>query len=116
MLKFAILVLLSAATQAAAPPLATPRGNPALWISDQDYPPSALAAGAQGTTGFRLDVSAAGAATACTVLVSSGSADLDATTCTLLKRRSRFFPAHDAQGVAVAGQWSSHYTWSLPKN
>ncbi len=89
--------------------------DPASWVRSKDYPKAALRAEETGTTGFRLDVSRKGKATACTVTFSSGSAVLDAATCSVLLRRARFSPARDANGRGVAGTYASRFRWMLPK-
>ena len=43
-----------------------------------------------------------GASSGCEVVKSSGSAELDGTTCRLIERRFRYRPARDAQGRAIA--------------
>lgn len=92
----------------------SPRGQPQTWVINDDYPPAALRAREQGTTGFRLDIDATGRVTDCTVTSSSGSPLLDETTCTLLKRRALFNPAEDAQGAKIAASWTSRFRWELP--
>ena len=68
-------------------------------ITRRDYPKAAN--GNQGVVEARLNVSAAGVVTTCTISRSSGNAVLDATTCQLIRQRFRFDPARDAQGNAV---------------
>ena len=93
---------------------ATVLGDPREWISPDDYPPAALRIGAAGVTRFRLDIDVNGQVTGCTVTQSSGNADLDVTTCTLLTRRARFTPAQDRQGHALAASYSSAVSWQIP--
>jgi protein TonB len=87
---------------------------PGLFSTD-DYPPSALRAGEQGTTGFRLDVGTDGRVTNCTVTSSSGSSALDQATCRLLQRRARFTPARDSNGQPTTDQNSGRITWRIPE-
>lgn len=94
-------------------PHATPVGSPGSWFPADAYPPEAKAAGLQGRTAFTLDLDPQGRITSCNITQSSGSALLDSTTCTLLVTNGRFRPAHDAQGQAVAGTWSSAMVWQL---
>jgi TonB family protein len=98
---------------AATVPTATPIGSPAAWFPADAYPPEAKAAGIQGRTAFKLDLDPQGRITECDVTQSSGSALLDSTTCQLLVTNARFKPAHNAQGQAVAGTWSSAMVWQL---
>ncbi len=92
-----------------------PKSAPSSWVTNDDYPPAALRAEQQGTTGFRLDVDATGRVTNCTVTASSGSSVLDGAACSLLKRRARFDPAQDASGNKIPAAFSSRFRWELPK-
>lgn len=94
---------------------AKPRGNPGSWVSDEDYPSSALRAEEQGTTGFKLDIGTDGKVTNCTVTSSSGSSTLDQTACRLLTRRGRFSPAKDTAGNPMTATYSSRFTWRIPE-
>jgi protein TonB len=91
------------------------RANLASYVSDADYPPSAIRAEEQGTTGFRLEVGADGRVSACTVTSSSGSSALDAATCRIMKSRARFTPARDNTGAATRDSVSSRIRWVLPQ-
>ncbi|MBC9031260.1 energy transducer TonB [Sphingomonas sp. JC676] len=93
-----------------------PKSPPQGWVTNDDYPSAALRAEQQGSTGFRLSVDASGKVTDCTITSSSGSALLDNTACSLLKRRARFSPAEDAGGNKIPAAWSSRFRWELPKN
>jgi protein TonB len=122
MRKLSVIVLAGAlfAGQAAAcddPEAVTParaKANLASLFSDQDYPAAALRAGEQGAVGFALDVGPDGRVTACTITASSGSADLDSTTCRLIWSRARFTPALDAGGAAVPDKVRGRINWVLP--
>jgi protein TonB len=83
-------------------------------ISQDDYPAAALAARAEGTAVVRLLVAPSGRVSDCAVARTSGRADLDAASCTLLTRRYRFAPARDSSGKPVS-QWLTHgVAWTLP--
>ena len=83
-------------------------------ISQDDYPAAALAARAEGTAVVRLLVAPTGRVSGCAVARTSGRADLDAASCTLVTRRYRFVPARDSRGKSVA-QWLTHsVAWTLP--
>src|SRR3546814_8358087 len=84
-----------------------PIGNPADWFPADAYPPAAKASGAEGRTGFAVDIDAKGRVTSCSITESSGTALLDSTTCALVVMNGRFTPAHDAAGTEVAGVWNS---------
>lgn len=101
-----------------APPPPTPyktKGNPAGWVSTNDYPARALRENREGATAFRLEFDATGKPTNCTVTRSSGSPDLDEATCSNLMRRARFTPGQ-VNGQPVAGAYVSSVRWVIPKD
>jgi TonB family protein len=91
-----------------------PAGNPGNWVTTNDYPARALMNEDTGTTAFRLEVSARGNVTSCTITQSSAHADLDAATCNALTRRAKFEPAVDYDGQPVASMYSSRVRWEIP--
>lgn len=93
---------------------AKPMGNPGEWVTQNDYPSKALQQERQGTTAFRLFIDAKGKVTECVVIDTSGSDDLDTTTCMLVKERASFRPATDKKGKAIAGTYSSRVRWQIP--
>lgn len=97
-----------------APKAARPMGNPANWVSTNDYPSADLRAGNQGTTGFELTVGTDGRVVACMVMRSSGFPGLDKATCDALSRRARFTPASDESGAKVTGRYVSSIRWVIP--
>ena len=66
-----------------------------------------------GLLGF--EIGADGRVKQCTVIQSSGHADLDATTCRLIKQRFRYRPARDARGNAVPDVKGWKQTWWLER-
>lgn len=90
------------------------RANLASYISDDDYPSSAIRAEEQGTTGFTLDVGPNGRVVNCTITQSSGSSALDNATCRIMKSRARFTPATDSSGNRVGDRASGRIRWVLP--
>ncbi|WP_447727033.1 energy transducer TonB [Sphingomonas koreensis] len=93
---------------------AAAKGNPASWVTNDDYPPAALRAGEQGVVGVSWEVNAAGRAVNCQVTAPSGSAALDRTTCQLVERRARYSPALDAAGNAIAGgRKGQRFRWQI---
>jgi TonB family protein len=84
---------------------------PQSWISDDDYPPKAMARGAGGTIGFLLLVDAGGKVTDCRIHETSGFVELDQNTCAILLKRSKFKPARNAAGAAVESVYTGHFTW-----
>ena len=90
------------------------RANLASYVSNEDYPDSAIRNEEQGTTGFRLDVGPDGRVSNCTVTSSSGSAALDNATCRLMRSRARFTPATNSSGAKVSDSVSGRIRWVLP--
>ena len=105
-----------------SPPLPTPDlstrarpvGRPGDWVTTDDYPASALRAGAEGRTSFRLDLGVDGRPTGCTVTASSGSDELDRTACRLLQHRAHFSAALDAKGQPTASTYAGSVVWRAP--
>jgi protein TonB len=64
-------------------------------IRDSDYPRGAGTAGIGGVVEVRYRVEVDGRATRCAIERSSGSPELDATTCRLIEARFRFEPSRD---------------------
>jgi protein TonB len=93
----------------------TPRGSPASWVTNDDYPPSAQRDGIEGVTGFSLAVGPDGRVTGCSVTSSSGSSLLDDTACRLLTRRARFNPAKEAGGTPIASSYAGRFRWQIQK-
>ena len=90
------------------------KANLASYVSDEDYPSSAVRNEEQGTTRFRLTVGANGRVTDCSVTSSSGSPALDATTCKLMRQRAKFTPAMDSSGTPTGDTVASAIRWVLP--
>lgn len=90
------------------------RANLASYVSDEDYPSSAVRNEEQGTTRFRLAVGADGKVKECTVTSSSGSSALDSTTCRLMKQRAKFTPATGSDGQPTSDTVASAIRWVLP--
>jgi periplasmic protein TonB len=101
-------MILLALQSAATPP--TAEGS----ISPMSYPPAAIRAGEEGRVTVKLSVDARGTLTRCVVTTSSGSAALDAGTCSLFERSVTYRPARNARGRAVPGTLTKSITWKLP--
>jgi periplasmic protein TonB len=80
-------------------------------IRDSDYPRKAGKDGQHGRVGTEIQVDANGRPSACVILRSSGSAELDQATCRLIMRRFRYTPARDAQGRAMTGTATYDQQW-----
>jgi TonB family protein len=85
--------------------------SPAHWVSDADYPDTALQQEASGSVLTRLKVDATGLVSDCLVVESSGNAALDETTCRILRKRGRFHPAIDADGKPTTGLTAIRIRW-----
>ena len=89
------------------------RANLASYISDSDYPPSALRNNEEGVTDFRLTIGPDGRVTNCTITSSSGSRALDNATCSILRRRARYSPARDQYGNPTTDTDTGRIAWRI---
>lgn len=95
---------------------AGPKGNPASWITQDDYPPAALRDEAQGTTAISWDINTQGRVENCRVTSSSGNAALDAAACRALTRKARYTPALDQNGNPTRSPTQSRRVrWEIPQ-
>ncbi len=92
----------------------SPRGNSGSWVPVTAYPRDALRDGIEGVVGFRLEVSAEGRPTSCSVTASSGNASLDKAACDNLMKRARFDPEL-RNGEKVPSSYSNRVRWQIPK-
>lgn len=83
-------------------------------IRNEDYPASAMRSGLQGDVRVTLLVGRDGRVQECDVESSSGSTDLDWTTCRLILGRFRYDPARDANGWAIEQLQTLTIVWRLP--
>ena len=93
---------------------AKPRGKVSNWANANDYPSRALQQEREGTTGFRVTIGTDGRVIDCVITQSSGHEDLDAATCTNIKRRARFDP-EVRNGEKVQGTYANRIRWEIPK-
>lgn len=93
---------------------AIPKGDPADWITVQDWPEHPVRTVEQGTVEFRLEIGRDGRPAACRITQSSGFDALDSTTCILLMRRAKFWPATNDKSEPVDGSWSGRMHWDYP--
>lgn len=84
-------------------------------IRDSDYPRAAGTAGVSGVVEVRYRVEVDGRATRCTIEQSSGSAELDATTCRLIEARFRFDPSRDDLRRPVPSWIVQRHEWVVEK-
>jgi len=94
---------------------AGPRGNPAEWVSTDDYPPSSIRAEEEGTSAIAWTINTQGRVENCRVTSSSGSSALDRAACAAITRRGRYTPAKDQAGNPIASQSSRRVVWRLPQ-
>lgn len=80
-------------------------------LSLADYPPALRRAGIGGRVEIHMTVEPTGRVSRCLVARSSGSAELDALTCRLVRQRYRFNPARDARGQAVRDLVGESHLW-----
>jgi protein TonB len=90
------------------------KANLASYVSDEDYPSTAIRNEEQGTTRFKLVVGPDGRVKECSVTSSSGSSALDSTTCKLMKQRAKFTPAKNNRGEPTGDIVASAVRWVLP--
>ena len=86
---------------------------PRDYPGPSDYPAAQVRSGEQGRVYFSVLVNPAGAVESCSVIQTSGSAELDAATCALLLKRARYKPARDGTGKRYALDRHS-VGWSIP--
>lgn len=87
---------------------------PTSWVGGDDWPSGALREGREGIAGYSIDVGTNGMPVACAITSSSGHADLDDTTCTLLMRRARFHAAKDGKGNPIRSVYTGRMRWAAP--
>lgn len=91
-----------------------PKGTAKLWVTLNDYPTRALRERLEGKVKFKISVGVDGRPKDCTITRSSGLALFDDTTCQLVMRRARFYPALDKNGELTTGTWKGEMDWKLP--
>jgi protein TonB len=89
---------------------AEPRAPLQNYVTPFDRPASVSPSELNKVT-VRLAIGPYGRLTDCLVIQSSGSAALDAATCSTLSRRARFIPARDANGNPVADVIEQQIDW-----
>ena len=74
------------------------KGDLRSLFSSDDYPASAVSAGAEGTARASLTIGTDGRVVGCSITQSTGNTALDSATCNILRRRAKFIPARDSNG------------------
>lgn len=90
------------------------KGNPADWITNDDYPESSKRAQEAGTSAIAWTISVAGRVENCHTTSSSGSRALDDAACRAITRRGRYSPALNAAGQAISVTQTRRVVWVLP--
>jgi len=97
----------------AGPP--TPLKELAKYVSRFDYPTSALMARKEGETHVIIDIGLDGRSSNCRVIRSSGTSELDKTTCKILTERVQFNPAKTTTGIPVVAPLYVAFGWESPR-
>ena len=100
--------MLAASAGMSLPIPAKPNGSPADWVLANDLPE--IAAQAALTT-FDLTINRMGLPTNCTIIVASGSNQLDTSVCAALMKRARFKPARGVDGAPIAFAYRDRVLW-----
>lgn len=79
------------------------------------YPSRALRGEEQGRVQTRLLIDRFGLPESCQVVSSSGFPYLDASTCRVLERYLKFYPALDSSGQATSGYVDQAVNWRIPE-
>jgi len=85
-------------------------GSPLRWITNADYPSTALRERREGRASYKLTIDASGRVSRCEITASTGHADLDAQTCRLLSRRARFVKTG---GTDQPRFFESMFSWNI---
>lgn len=93
---------------------AEPKGELSRLFTRSDYPTLAPLISAPHAVPVRLAVASNGRVTDCTIIESSGVAQLDSATCRILRGRARFIPARDAAGNPIADETAYTHVWTPP--
>ncbi len=96
------------------PKAASPRNNPARWVTDTDYKSRWIREGLSGTARFKLEVGVSGKVESCQITKSTGHSVLDQATCQLASKRARFKPATDGDGQKASGSYTNSIRWKIP--
>ena len=102
----------SASSSSKARPV-QPVGNPAGWVTQDDYPAEALKNRLEGSSNFTITVDTQGSVESCSAVGPFES--LNVTTCDLIRERGRFTPARDALGRPIKAAWSRTVRWKIPE-
>lgn len=102
------------AREAVATP-ASPITEKVTWLTNDDYPPAAIAERRSGTSGILWTIGIDGRAGQCLITRSSGSPDLDEAACRAIELRAEYVTAKDKRGRAVRSWEGRNVRWVLPE-
>lgn len=105
---------MSAQAQTELASFPVPERNIASYVSNGDYPTTALERRAMGQVEARVTVTPDGKASDCQMVRSSGHDDLDQITCRVVVKRARFKPARDREGHAMSSPFLFTIWWLMP--
>jgi TonB family protein len=83
------------------------------WAGKIEYPAKAKRQRSEGVTYFDLLISPDGKPTSCRTTKSSGSDELDQTTCAVALKQAKFRPARDEKGEPTHMLLRGHFAWTL---
>jgi protein TonB len=93
------------------------RATKVRWLSGtidpDDYPENAFRRRIMGIVHLRFTVAPSGRVSDCTVTRSSGSDELDRTTCRLIVRRFRYRPATNGEGRPIPATIRGQHEWAM---
>lgn len=84
-----------------------PAGSPGTWLRPSDYPPEMIRRGAQAIVHFRLIVDPDGRVSECRIQQATQGEAFSEAVCNAFRRRARFEPALDAEGVPIKSYYST---------
>jgi TonB family protein len=92
--------------------MAQPTNSPGTWVTDRDYPATAMLNGQRGIVNFRLSVGTDGKARSCHIQESTRPKEFDDAVCKAMIRRANFKPALDKDGVPIDSFYRNTVTFS----
>ena len=91
--------------------LSAPEPANSHWLRPQDTPTGIMPENSVQAVRVGVTIAPDGKAQACKVEVSSGNAQLDRHTCSVIQRRVRFRPATDLNGERAYGIYRTSISW-----
>ena len=85
------------------------------WISADDYPQALRGSGTAGRSIIQVTIDEKGQVSGCSIVASSGSAELDRAACDATTRKARFAPRMGRDGAAEPSTYSRAVNWKEVK-